>query len=104
VQDPEAANAIFELAFDKLHIRELADLSLVRRTPERCACPARRSGSVVATARRRDDSARMPWALTHEPNARSSVSLVDALLPGDILATSSLTRNTRTRFALGHVV
>jgi hypothetical protein len=37
------------------------------------------------------------------PNARSSVSLVDALLPGGILATSGLTRNTRTRLALGHV-
>jgi hypothetical protein len=38
------------------------------------------------------------------PDARSSVSLFDALLPGDILATSGLTRNTRTRLALGHVV
>ena len=37
------------------------------------------------------------------PNARSSVSLVDPLLPGDILATSGLTGNTRTRLALGHV-
>jgi 'Cold-shock' DNA-binding domain len=37
-------------------------------------------------------------------NARSSVSLVDALLPGDSLATGGLTRNTRTRLALGHVV
>jgi hypothetical protein len=42
----------------------------------------------------------MPSALTHGPNARSSVSLVAALLPGDILATNGLTGNTRTRLAL----
>jgi hypothetical protein len=46
----------------------------------------------------------MPSALTHGPNARSSVSLVAALLPGNILATNGLTGNTRTRLALGHVV
>ena len=46
---------------------------------------------------RRDDPARMPWALTHGPNARSSVSLVDALLPDDILATSGLIRNYPNR-------
>jgi hypothetical protein len=97
VQDPEAPNAIFQLAFGKR-----AELRLVggrrRDAPVRRAAvdrrlPPRGDGTTQRACR----------GLTHGPNARSSVSLVDALLPGGILATSGLTRNTRTRLALGHV-